>query len=70
MDSGHDPDVRMPAKLSTTEPTEIMRVVVTTGWLHRLDEWRRREPDLPNRSEAIRRLVERAIATAKQARKS
>lgn len=29
-----------------------------------IDDWRRQEPDLPSRSEAIRRLVEFAIAKA------
>jgi hypothetical protein len=27
-------------------------------FLARLDQWRRKQPDLPNRSEAVRRLVE------------
>lgn len=27
-----------------------------------IDEWRRKQADLPNRSEAIRRLVEAALA--------
>jgi hypothetical protein len=26
-----------------------------------IDEWRRRQPDLPTRSEAIRRLIEIAL---------
>ena len=30
-------------------------------FLARLDQWRRKQPDLPNRSEAIRRLVEAAM---------
>lgn len=29
-----------------------------------VDEWRRHEPDLPSRSEAIRRLVEFAVSKA------
>lgn len=29
--------------------------------LHAVDEWRRMEPDIPVRSEAIRRLVEFAL---------
>jgi len=42
-----------------------------TGWpvlirlqpkpLDAIDEWRRKQPDLPNRAEAIRRLVEQAL---------
>jgi hypothetical protein len=30
------------------------------GW-SRIDEWRRRQPDLPNRTEAVRRLIEIAL---------
>ena len=30
----------------------------TDSWLHRVDDWRRKQPDLPSRAEAIRRLVE------------
>jgi hypothetical protein len=32
--------------------------------LESIDEWRRSEPDRPTRARAIRRLVERALATA------
>jgi Arc/MetJ-type ribon-helix-helix transcriptional regulator len=31
----------------------------------RIAEWRREQPDLPNRSEAIRRLVEIGLANTK-----
>ena len=34
------------------------------GLLESIDEWRRSEPDRPTRARAIRRLVERALATA------
>jgi len=30
----------------------------TDSWLHRVDEWRRKQTDIPSRAEAIRRLVE------------
>jgi len=30
-------------------------------WLARIDDWRRQQPDIPSRAEAIRRLVETAI---------
>ena len=36
--------------------------------LNKLDNFRRREPDLPSRSEAIRRLVERALTTPERKR--
>ena len=30
--------------------------------LKRIDDWRRKEPDLPNVSEALRRLIEKGLA--------
>jgi hypothetical protein len=38
-------DLRIPVMMAATDVTAI-------------DEWRRKQPDLPSRSEAIRRLVE------------
>jgi metal-responsive CopG/Arc/MetJ family transcriptional regulator len=35
----------------------VMRV--DDDFFRRVDEWRRRQPDIPSRSEAVRRLVER-----------
>jgi metal-responsive CopG/Arc/MetJ family transcriptional regulator len=32
--------------------------------LEAIDEWRRQEPDLPTRSEAIRRLLDQALVAA------
>jgi len=34
---------------------------VTEEFLRKVDDWRRKQPDLPSRAEAIRRLVEQAI---------
>jgi hypothetical protein len=31
-------------------------------WLRRIDDWRRQQPDLPGRAEAIRRLVDKALS--------
>ena len=31
------------------------------GFLERLDAWRREQPDLPSRPEALRRLAEQAL---------
>lgn len=30
----------------------------------RIDDWRREQPDIPNRNEAIRRLLEQALGCA------
>jgi hypothetical protein len=32
-------------------------------FLRKVDNWRRQQPDIPGRAEAIRRLVEQALAT-------
>jgi hypothetical protein len=57
----------MPAKLDD----EIARIhmVAPASWAKKVDDWRRREPDLPNLSEAIRRLVELGLEGAKKERK-
>jgi metal-responsive CopG/Arc/MetJ family transcriptional regulator len=34
---------------------------VTPGFVERVDEWRRQQPELPSRAEAIRRLVEKGL---------
>jgi hypothetical protein len=31
-------------------------------WFARIDDWRRQQPDLPGRAEAIRRLVNKALS--------
>ena len=38
--------------------SEPVTVRMTTDALYDLDNWRRKQPDLPSRPEAIRRLVE------------
>lgn len=37
-------------------------LVMTRAEVQRIDEWRRQQPDLPSRSEAIRRLLEIALS--------
>jgi hypothetical protein len=39
-------------------PDQPVMVRMTEDQLHRLDEFRRQEPDLPSRPEALRRLFE------------
>ena len=40
------------------EQTERLEMRVSKDFLAMVDEWRRRQPDIPARAEAIRRLVE------------
>jgi metal-responsive CopG/Arc/MetJ family transcriptional regulator len=49
---------------------ERFEMKVPPGFLEKLDQWRRKQPDLPNRSEAIRRLVEAGIKSRKGERAS
>jgi hypothetical protein len=35
--------------------------MLTASELRRIDDWRRQQPDLPSRSEAIRRLIDAAL---------
>lgn len=44
--------------------TERFQMRVSPEFFRKVDEWRRQQPDLPNRSEAIRRLVELALTKA------
>jgi metal-responsive CopG/Arc/MetJ family transcriptional regulator len=39
-----------------------INVRVDDEFLAKLDNWRRHQPDLPNRPEAVRRLVEQALS--------
>jgi hypothetical protein len=57
----------MPTKLD--DEIQRLNMVVPTAWVKKVDDWRRREPDLPNLSEAIRRLVEMGLEAAKKERK-
>ena len=54
----------MPAKLD--DEIKRLQLVAPTKWVKNIDDWRRREPDLPNLSEAIRRLVEMGLEAAKK----
>jgi transposase len=47
------------------EQTERFQMRVSERFLQQIDDWRRTEPDLPPRAEAIRRLVERGISASR-----
>ena len=40
---------------------------VSESFLRRIDDWRREQPDLPARAEAIRRLVESSLPPPREA---
>lgn len=41
--------------------TERLQIVASVAFIQSLDGWRSKQPDNPNRSEAVRRLVETAL---------
>ncbi len=43
--------------------TERLQIVLSPEDLSQLDEWRRQQADLPNRSEAVRRLIGMKVST-------
>lgn len=45
--------------------SERFNMKASPEFLARLDHWRRKQPDLPNRSEAIRRLVDAGMKRKK-----
>lgn len=40
---------------------ERMQLVVSDEFIKRVDDWRRKQLELPSRSEAVRRLVEKGL---------
>jgi hypothetical protein len=54
----------------TEEQTERFQMRVSPSFLKTVDEWRRKQPDLPSRAEAIRRLVELGLSPAGKAPKA
>lgn len=43
------------------EKTKPFQMRVSPEWLETIDNWRRTQPDIPSRAEAIRRLVEKGL---------
>ena len=51
----------MPPKLDEATETERVQIVAPSSWIQRVEEWRRSQPRIPSRSEAIRILVDLAL---------
>lgn len=51
----------MPPKLEEGSDTERLQLVVPSSLMQRVDEWRRKQPRIPTKSEAIRMLLERGL---------
>jgi hypothetical protein len=44
---------------------KVFQMRASDEWLEKIDDWRRRQRDIPARAEAIRRLVAEALAAQK-----
>ncbi|GGD38274.1 hypothetical protein GCM10011335_46250 [Aureimonas glaciei] len=51
----------MRPKLEADSETGRIQIVAPASWLARVEEWRRSQPKIPSRSEAIRVLVDQAL---------
>jgi hypothetical protein len=56
------------AKLASA--VQRLNLIAPLDWLKRIDAWRRHQPDLPSRSEAIRRLVDLGLEAGERRDKS
>ena len=52
---------KMPPKLEQGSPTDRMQLVLPRSLVERVDEWRATVRPIPNRSEAIRMLLDSAL---------
>lgn len=51
----------MPPRLKDAELSERVAVIVPASLLQRIEDWRRKQPSIPSKSEAIRLLLEEAL---------
>jgi hypothetical protein len=54
----------MPPRIEAEAASGRIQLVAPAGWIARVDDWRRRQPTIPSRSEAIRHLVDLALGDA------
>ncbi len=54
-------ETAVPPKLEDGTETARVQIVAPTTWIERIEEWRRKQPRIPSRSEAIRMLVDIAL---------
>jgi len=59
-------EAQMPPKLEENSETERVQIVAPTSWIRRIEEWRRTQPKIPSRSDAIRQLVDAGLDAMKR----
>jgi hypothetical protein len=61
-------EAQMPPKLEENSETERIQIVAPTSWIRRIEDWRRAQPKIPSRSDAIRQLVDAGLDAMKKRR--
>jgi hypothetical protein len=56
-------------RMPPASANERHQIIIPSDLVRRIRDWRSKQPDLPNKSEAIRRLVEIALEVEGGARK-
>lgn len=51
----------MPPRLDPKSKTERIQLIAPESWVARVNDWRRKQAEIPNFSEAVRLLVEEAL---------
>lgn len=54
---------QMPPRIDEEAPVERIQMVAPASWIARVESWRRAQEKIPSRSEAIRVLVDKALAS-------
>jgi hypothetical protein len=49
---------------------KVFQMRVSEGFLRRLDDWRREQPDIPSRADSIRKLVDLALGSERPRREA
>jgi metal-responsive CopG/Arc/MetJ family transcriptional regulator len=44
------------------EKSSRFEMVIPAGWMDAIDSWRAKQPGIPSRAEAIRRLVDKGLS--------
>lgn len=65
---GHQIEAAVPPKLSQSSPSGRINVIATEELLQRVEEWRAKQRPIPNKSEAARMLIERALEAEEKRR--
>lgn len=56
----------MPKRLDPAAEPKRLNIVAPPSWVQKIEDWRRAQPDLPNLSEAIRRLVDVGLEASRK----